>query len=104
MREKDALRRKTETFVAIDDSRLGHSAWRRVSWTFHQQHNMTDKVFVIERLQLTTSEPTSIQSAPDQRFIGQFSTELVTGSSIRLVSGAGDAAHRLFPLTISSRC
>jgi len=70
MREKDAQWQKRETFVTIDESRLGHSFWRRVAWTFHQQHNMTDKVFVIERLQLTSAEPTSSQSAPDLSLIG----------------------------------
>ena len=54
-RKKEEFRKK-ELIPMKDISRKGKHFWRREAWTFMPQHNVPEKVFVIERLRRHSTE------------------------------------------------
>ena len=49
-------RAQKKRFRTKDVGRQGWNTWRRQAWTFMPQHNLPEKVFVIERLELGAPE------------------------------------------------
>jgi hypothetical protein len=50
IKRKDAEFKQGKPIKMKDIGRKGRHFWQREAWTFVRQHNMTDKVFVVERI------------------------------------------------------
>lgn len=79
-----------------DIGRQGHHHWLREAWTFKVQDSLPEKVFVIERLRLTSHQG-SLEHNP---VVETMSTVLATGLLQRMGSamanGCGVSSHLSF--------
>ena len=61
IKRKDFQFQKSKLVPMRDIGRKAKHHWKREAWTFMPQHNLKEKVFIIERLRLMKVEGTSAE-------------------------------------------